>query len=184
MPCRAIAIVALALTLPVFVPALAAAPARGQDDAQDGPPGYALPIERGFYPRLMQGPMLGTVRPTTAHVWLRGSGAFEYAIEFDTDPAFSRPRRSAPVRASKAEDYTMTIVLEGLEPGTTYHYRVLAEGEISKYQRDRLPHRLRTAPGGPARFTVGFGSCARVQSAAGQQPIWGVVERMAPDLFF
>lgn len=180
MPCRAIAIVALALTLPVLM----AAPARAQDDVRDGPPEYALPIERGFYPRLMQGPMLGAVTPTTAHIWLRGSGEFAYAIEIDADPAFPSPRRTPPVRASKAEDYTMTIVVGGLEPGTTYYYRVLAEGEISKYQRQRLPHRLTTAPDGPSRFTVSFGSCARVQSAAGQQPIWGVVERMAPDLFF
>lgn len=139
---------------------------------------------RRGYPRLMQGPMLGPVTPTTAEVWIRGSGPFSYAVEYDDSPLFDSPERTEAKRADKASDYTLRFTLEGLEPGRTYAYRLLAEGEVSKYQRGRPAHEFRTAPAGRSRFTVSFGSCARFQAASGDQPIWDVLGRRRPDLFF
>lgn len=55
-------------------------------------------------------------------------------------------------------------------------------GRPDKYLRGLPPFTLRTAPAGPARFRVAFGSCARIQ-ADGEQSIWRHVLAARPDLF-
>lgn len=148
--------------------------------------GASMPIahaqsERG-YARLMQGPMLGPTTPTSARVWVRGSGVFEYAIEYSTRFDFSDARRTPPMTASKDSDYTMVFDISGLEPDTTYYYRAIADGSVSKYQRKRLPNSLTTPSRDVTAMRICFGSCARVQ-AAEDQPIWNVIEDLSPDLF-
>jgi len=138
--------------------------------------------ERG-YARLMQGPMLGPVTAHNASLWCRGSGEFEYQIEYATNPDFTGSSKSGVLNATKANDYTMVFELTGLEPDTEYFYRVLADGSVSKYQRNMLPWSFRTFPDSAAPFRVAFGSCARFQ-AAGGQPVWGTIKRAAPDMFF
>lgn len=135
-------------------------------------------------PRLMLGPMLGAVTQTSVPVWMQLSGDyFDAVVEYTTDPVIGPWQRTPPQRARAADNYTLIIRVEGLKPDTTYHYRVLANGKQDKYQRDRLPFRVRTAPAAPSRFRVAFGSCARVQNDP-EQPIWRALAQFQPDLFF
>lgn len=145
-------------------------------------PTHAQPSERGT-PRLMQGPMLGPLSAESARIWIRGSGDFEYQIEYSTRDDFETSARSSVIKAEKASDYTVVFTLENLEPGATYFYRVLAEGEVSKYQRGTIPYSFTTSTPGEQSLRFSFGSCARVQ-ASEDQPIWPVIERLRPDLFF
>jgi len=138
--------------------------------------------ERG-YPRLMQGPMLGSGSPTSIRIWMRGSGDFRYAVQYATSRDFENASVTPEQTAQKRHDYTLVFEIDGLEPGTRYFYRLLAEGRVSKYQRDRLPASFETPPEEHGRFRVATGSCARAQ-ASGLQPIWDVVSRLEPDLFF
>jgi alkaline phosphatase D len=144
---------------------------------------WAEPNPEGT-PRLMLGPMLGAVTQTSVPIWMQLSGDyFDAHVEYTTDPVAGPWKRTPPQRATKANDYTLVIRLEGLQPSTTYHYRVLANGKVDKYLRDQLPNRFRTAPAKPSRFRVAFGSCARIQSDA-EQPIWRALAQYEPDLFF
>lgn len=142
----------------------------------------ALAQSQRGYPRLMQGPMLGPGSPTSATVWIRGSGDFRYAVEYATNEYFTDANRTDEQTASKADDYTLTFQLKGLRPSTRYFYRVLAEGRTGKYQEDRYPFSFTTPESGAGPFRLTFGSCARFQ-AAEAQPIWEVLRSIEPDLF-
>ncbi len=136
-------------------------------------------------PRLMQGPMIGAVTDSSITFWARASGEFPVEIEYDEDGDFADSRRTSAVTPSKADDYVVELVADGLEPLTTYHYRVLVEGEEAQYLEGLGPFMVRTAPpsGSLTGFSVAIGSCARFQEDP-IQPIWGKVERARPDLFF
>ena len=138
--------------------------------------------ERG-YPRLMQGPLLGPVAPDSVVIWMRGSGEFRYAVEYATSHDFRDATRSGEQLARKADDYTLSFEIRGLEPGTRYYYRMIAERRVSKYQRDKIPAHFVTPETGTHNFRVSFGSCARFQKSV-RQRIWGVVKDIEPDLFF
>lgn len=134
-------------------------------------------------PRLMQGPMIGAVQRTSALIWARASGEFTLAAEASTNDRFDHTIASKPVRVRRDDDFTASLAIEGLEPGTEYFVRVLVEGKVDTYERGRSPARFRTAPAGSAKFRVCFGSCARYQYDR-EQPIWSVVSSLSPDLFF
>jgi len=137
------------------------------------------------YPRLMQGPMVGTVTPTEAHIWLRTTGEYTVAIEYGTDFELRSAASTEPVVARKASDYTLVVTITGLEPATEYFYRVLVNGAGDKYLEEFPPFRFKTAPadGSGASFRIAFGSCPKFQDDR-VQPIWPVISRFEPDLFF
>lgn len=160
-----------------FIAAAAAAGVAGPLRAQAGPNPEGTP-------RLLLGPMVGAVSATAAPIWMQLSGDyFDAQVAYTTDPVAGPWLRTPPQRARAQDDCTLVIRLENLQPGTTYHYRVLANGKVDKYLRDLPPMSLRTAPATPARFRVAFGSCARIQSDP-EQPIWRAVAQNRPDLFF
>lgn len=136
--------------------------------------------ERGT-PRALQGPMVGPVTPTTATIWVRASDAFPVVVEYGEAANFSDARKTAAVTAEEVEDLVVVHTLRNLQPGTTYHYRVFVDGREHKGIGHEA-QRFRTAPDGPAKFRMMYGSCARV-SADPVQPIWKVVAAQAPDLF-
>ena len=124
--------------------------------------------------------MIGHVGPRHVTVWGRASGPYPLSVQYATDREFSAPRTSGPVATSEAGDLTGVVRIDGLEPGTRYWYRMLVDGAIDRYQS--VPYTVRTAPAGPADFTVAFGSCARYSLDA-EQRIFDVVAREAPDVF-
>lgn len=136
-------------------------------------------------PRLMEGPMVGHVTPTSVLIWARAAWPVPVAVEYDVSPSFTAPKRTAPVMPGEAGDMTVHIPIEGLRPATTYYYRMLVDGRVDRYQ-DALPEfPVRTAPaaGWRGRFSIAIGSCARMgQDPA--QPVWHAVRAAAPDLFF
>jgi alkaline phosphatase D len=164
--CRAALVVAVVL---VLFPT--AAPAAGRSDFG--------------YPRLMQGPMVGTVTDHDARIWLRTSGEYPVVIEYGTDFELRSVEATEPVVPKKANDYTLVVALEGLEPATEYFYRILVNGEGDKYLKEFPPFRFKTAPskGDAAIFRVAFGSGAKFQDDR-VQPIWPVISGFEPDLFF
>jgi alkaline phosphatase D len=133
------------------------------------------------YPRAQQGPMLGAPSTDAIVVWARASGAFDVQLEVSPDRGFADPRVSAPVSAVEANDYCVTLRVEGLRPATTYFYRLRLDGALDRYQP--LPYRARTAPRGRSGFSAAFGSCARLQLDAAQ-PIFSVAAALDPDLMF
>lgn len=135
--------------------------------------------------RVMQGPMLGAVTPTSMIVWARVSDPLAVQVEYATSLHLENAVRTEPVSARPEDDHTVRIALTGLNPSTTYYYRLIVEGAPDDYQEDLPPFRMRTAPANGTRstFKVGFGSCARIQEDA-VQAIWRHVDESEPDLFF
>ena len=133
------------------------------------------------YPRLMEGPMVGSVTPGSITFWGRASGEFDVVVEYSTDPGFASTQKSAPVRAIAASDFTARVTVEGLTPATRYYYRMLVDGIADRYRL--LPFATHTAPAGPASFRLAFGSCARHQLDA-EQPVFHAIAAAEPDVFF
>lgn len=147
-------------------------------------PELAAKSERGSA-RLMQGPMLGAVDSDSFLVWMRASWTWDIQVLYSTTPDMADAQATTVVTAAKADDYCVTLRVDGLKPDTQYYYRFLIDGGEDKYLAGTPAFRARTAPapGEPARFTVGYGSCARWQSDP-HQPIWRSVATYDPDLFF
>lgn len=132
-------------------------------------------------PRVMEGPMVGVAAPDAVTVWVRLSGEYEAVLEVSASRHFRNAVASAPVRPSRAgDDCTAVLRVEGLSPATPYFYRILVNGKPDAYLDI---FQTKTAPAGPARFAVAFGSCPRVQRDR-VQPIWTSLQAAAPDLFF
>ncbi|HPX85955.1 MAG TPA: alkaline phosphatase D family protein [Candidatus Hydrogenedentes bacterium] len=132
-------------------------------------------------PRLMEGPMVGAVSSTEISVWVRASGEFPLALEYDQKADFKSSKRTEKVVPSiEKDDRTAVLRMSGLEADTLYHYRILINDKPAPYIGAFC---ARTAPAGPARFTVSFGSCPRYQQDPVQN-IWKGLEKVAPDLFF
>ncbi|AQR61910.1 hypothetical protein BZG35_09800 [Brevundimonas sp. LM2] len=132
--------------------------------------------------RLMQGPVLGWCASERAVVWTRASGPWPVCIEYDRDPLFSAPRRTAAMPADPAQDHVQVHTLSDLEPGATYAYRVIVDGKPNPDDAGLEPWRLTTPSVAAARFRLAFGSCAR-RARYPVQPIWGAIETARPDLF-
>lgn len=133
------------------------------------------------YPRTLQGPMVGAPTANSIRVWSRVSGTFDVALEVAARRDFADALQSRPVRADESTDFTTVTEVDGLEPATSYFYRLRIDGVLDRYQP--LPYRTRTAPRRRAAFRAAFGSCARLQIDP-EQAIFSVVEALEPDLMF
>ncbi len=151
----------------------------------------SLPLAAGWrevlaastgYPRLVHGPMPGAVGPREIQLWMRASGQYPVSVRYGRQSDLSDAQLSEPVSVGPEDDYVARIHLANLQPDTTYFYRPWVNGKPAKYLDNVPPFRFRTAPTGPSRFRLGFGSCARWQEYP-RQPIWNALERWEPDLF-
>lgn len=149
-----------------------------------GAPGAAAQSTTGT-PRLMQGPMVGAVSSSEITVWGRANDDHPVTVRLAEDPGLTRNVREVTTRARSEEDWIVRLEVDGLEPGTDYYYEVLVAGVPDTYLDQVAPFRTKTAPapGAPAVFSVGYGSCARIQEDP-LQPVWHQVAAAAPDLFF
>ena len=136
-------------------------------------------------PRLINGPMIGVVTPNEVTIWARVMGKFTFSVLYDADPDMRAPTRSEVVLAGAEQDFSVQVILRGLQPATTYYYRVLVNDQPPKYMAQKLPFRAKTAPApdDETRFVISFGSCPRVQEEM-IQPIWYQIREADPDLFF
>lgn len=134
--------------------------------------------------RLSQGPMVGTVSPTEALIWMRVGGEFPTRVRYKEAGASGPNRRSDSITASIDNDLIVVHTLTGLKPGETYEYTISVNGGNDAYIGDIMPFTFSTAPDPEAktRFTVAIGSCQRWQRDQ-NQPIWKVVSKLNPDLF-
>src|SRR5690606_41585178 len=69
-----------------------------------------------------------------------------------------------------------------LDPRPRSRYRLWIDGREGDYFKALPPLFLRSAPEGPARFSVAFGSCAQYRDDP-VQAVWAGVEAVNPALF-
>ena len=136
------------------------------------------------YPRLLQGPMVGTVSDDGFQIWARMSGEYLVSVEWGTTFDLSAVQQTEPILAKASDDYTVVIAVGDLEPDTEYFYRMLVNGGPDRYLKRYPPFKTKTgpAPGTGRDFRVAFGSCPRFGEDR-VQPIWPRVSELEPDLF-
>jgi alkaline phosphatase D len=159
--------------------ALASEP--GSVDTPDDAGDVDTEVDTG-YARLMNGPMVGATGTTKSLLWMRASGRYPVSVQYGRLPDLSDAVQSDGCDATPENDFVVRAELTELQPDTTYYYRPLVSGEPAKYLDNVPPFQFKTAPDGPSRFRVGFGSCARWQEYP-HQPIWTALEQWEPDLF-
>lgn len=135
-------------------------------------------------PRILLGPMLGTVSSTEINVWAMASGPVKLRLEVSTSPNFDAPRRSEYSTPQREQNYCTVLRIKDLNPSTEYFYRLMVDGKPDKYLSEKAPFRVRTAPaaGNEEALRLAFGSCARIQEDA-VQLIWSAIANANPDLF-
>ena len=136
-------------------------------------------------PRLMQGPMLGAVTPTTAKIWARVAGEHQLAIRYSETPTFHEAITTQPVLATSSNDFCVEIELTDLKPGSFYYYQAVLDGELLDNPAEREGYPILTAPPSDVavEFTIAFGSGAQVDTD-GLQAIWLQVQNARPHSFF
>lgn len=128
--------------------------------------------------------MIGAVGQNEALLWARLSGPYTFSLSYGETPDPGDQVKSETVTARAEDDYTVHLRLTGLKPGTRYYYsRMAVDGRSPKYLAQRLAVPFCTAPAGPSRFSIGFGSCAKYEEDR-VQTIWNQVSAARPDLFF
>lgn len=75
-------------------------------------------------PEFPSGMAVGDVTAREAIVWSRADRDSELCVEWDTDPAFGKPRRIRGPAALADRDHTVKLELDHLPPGSTIHYRL------------------------------------------------------------
>jgi len=108
---------------------------------------------RAAPPAVSVGPLVGAVGADGATVMLRVERDAELSLQASEDPSLTEDLVDVgPVTATPETDRVAMLRLEGLEPDTLYHYRVLCQGEALTVDPARS---FSTAPQGDAGFTFG-----------------------------
>jgi len=102
--------------------------------------------------KLFNGPMLGSVTPTSAKFWVRTAGSA--AVQIYVGDSVSKT-----IQTTAKDDFTAVATVEGLDPFTEYSYTVVIDEQ--QIQRDSFRFKTAPAAGQKAEFHVTFGSGAR-----------------------
>lgn len=114
-------------------------------------PAESVAPRAGGAPEPRWGVQSGDVTANEAVVWSRADRPSSLVVEWDVTPAFSHPRRAAPVAVNEDGDLVGKVRLTGLPAGSIVHYRARFEAERAS---DWVVGSLRTAPS--ARAPVVF----------------------------
>lgn len=101
------------------------------------------------------GPMLGSVTPDGARVWLRTVRPAKVEVRVTIDGA---EKTYGPVESTPETDLAAVVPVTGLKPGTSYPYRVLVDGKAVNIPSHAA---IITAPSSdkPGKVRIAFGSC-------------------------
>lgn len=128
---------------------------------------------------ISHGPILGHVTATAIHIWGRTQRPGEFRVRYGASPR-QMDRVSEPARTSFDHDNAAWLALDGLQPGTTYHYRLIAgpsnegapeHGGSFRTLPDPAAYRHpETNPRGLFNFRFEFGSCNNQKPNNGMGP--------------
>ena len=119
----------------------------------------------------------GGVTPTSARVRARlpapvRDTALSVRLAVGTDASLRDARH---VEAGSTRSGVHPFALDGLMPGTTYHYALVVNGRVDRSRQGQF----QTFEEGPHSFRVAMGACAETGS---QHRVFDVIRRLHPDL--
>lgn len=88
-----------------------------------------------------------------ALIWITSGPGAELVIEVAADEALTNPRRIAVTGLEPSNDYTGSIVVDGLEPDRLWYFRIVDAKSQTAVSRIG---RFRTAPSAPRAFTFAW----------------------------
>lgn len=77
---------------------------------------------------LISGPMLSHVDMREASVWIQADAASTFSVAYSEEGSSTR-QTSAPVETNPSAANTARLILDQVEPGKTYRYQVLQDGQ-------------------------------------------------------
>jgi alkaline phosphatase D len=125
-------------------------------------------------PAITHGVVVGDVTARSAVLWARGDREGTVNVHLSG----GRHDRVARLRFRAADDYTGQVLLTGLEPETTYRYKLgSTRGSFETAPEDHDPARVRLAFGGDV---AGQNVC---RDAGEGFPIMDTIRKLRPDVF-
>ncbi len=110
---------------------------------------------------LVAGPMAGFSARDKVTIWLMSDADARVTLDYWPADDPGRIARSRPVGATAASGRAVHILLDGLRPGTRYHYRVRLDGQAALPDDPALSFVTQSGDGRAARdFSLATGSCA------------------------
>ncbi|MBN1286609.1 MAG: alkaline phosphatase D family protein [Anaerolineae bacterium] len=135
------------------------------------------------------GPIAGEVTSTSVVLWARAGQASDLVFAvFDTPEMQGTPVASGTVAVVEDNDFTGEVLIEGLQPATTYYYTVSAAVEGAALEGS-VQGQFDTAPAedAAAAFSFTFGACIGGQGyCRPPETGWTIFETMqseTPDFF-
>jgi len=121
---------------------------------------------------LQNGPMLGYVEMKEALVWVQTKSFATVQVEYWEQGKTEQKWRTDLVQTYKNSAFTAKCIVENLEPGRTYEYRVEINGDSIHLQ---YPTKFSTQPlwqwrTDPPAFTLATGSCAYINEPVYDRP--------------
>ena len=153
--------------------ALAARPDATYADAAEDPEVQRVCAENGV--THLGGPMLGTVSSQGARVWVRTLKPAKVEVQV----AISGGTKTfGPVASTASTDLCAVIPVTGLEPSTTYPYRVLVDGKLINIPAHAA---ITTAQNeaSQGKVRIAFGTCTH-RWGLGNQKQWTLIRRRKP----
>lgn len=126
---------------------------------------------------LVHGPLLGDLTDRGASFWVRTARECEVQAVVTAVDIEHAPILSAPVRTTKARDYTAVVRVEGLTPGAEYQYALKME-DHPPIAGERQRFRTMPPAGSPAQFTIAFGGGAGFVPA--HERVWDTISSFNP----
>ncbi|MGH7774312.1 MAG: alkaline phosphatase D family protein [Candidatus Binatia bacterium] len=120
----------------------------------------------------------GDVTPSGTIVWLRAEGKGGVSVQYGKEPALKEFATTPPVLATKESDFTAKIMIDGLEPQTTYYYRGAMAGK-----KPGPIHRFVTAPKPNDTANVQFAFSGDSRERFKPFTIMDSIRAMRPDFF-
>jgi len=121
---------------------------------------------------ITHGPMIGSVHPESAHIWLRTDTTREVKIHV-FNVLGSTLSQSAYTLATN--DYAHTFRIDALAPNTNYSYRI----EIDDFNSETFNFKTGPENQAPVKYSFGVGSCSKLED----QSIFSEIAKTNPDLF-
>jgi alkaline phosphatase D len=129
--------------------------------------------------------MHGYADYTSAILWLQTDRPA--AVVIDVAPESGGAATHYAIDTSAENDATASFRVPGLTPGTRYHYRIAAEGDVREgtLATQRYPRRAAEAP----ELVIAFGSCNKIanpdprfRGAGGDYQIFDAIAAKQPDV--
>ncbi len=135
--------------------------------------------DRVSLPAQLSGPMVGSVTPTEATIWMAADGDPEIVVEYRSAKEPGERMQAVRPRPNPQEHNAIKARLSGLKPATTYMYQVLLGGKGDPAWNGQF-----STPPEPAkrsRFRVAVTSCMEYQGTPVQSS-WYLLLAEKPDL--